>query len=164
MKTRPTTLSLTALLAASLLAYAPLATTAHAQANTVTTSQTLPLSTVVTNCNGEPVTLTGNIHLVTHYTQSSSGSTNFTMHSNYEEAQGTGQQTLVQYRGVSSNTHKETNNGPTPQTQFTTVDRVRLISQGATVNLIVNVTVHTTVNSNGEATSTVATITVECNG
>lgn len=164
MQTRLNRLTLAALFAA-LVAHAPLATTAHAQANTTTTNQTLTLSNVTVNaCNGEPVALTGRIHLVTHFTQSSSGSTNFTLHSNYEEVQGTGQQTQTLYRGVSSNTHKDTNNGPTPQFEFTNVDRFRLISLGPSPNLIVNTTVHTTVNSNGEATSTVSNFTVNCTG
>ncbi|HYO62077.1 MAG TPA: hypothetical protein VER08_00315 [Pyrinomonadaceae bacterium] len=165
MQTRSTRLALAALFTAALAVSAPLTRTAGAQANTTTTNQTITLSNVVVNtCDGNSVTLSGKLHLVHHFTVSNSGSTNMTMHSNYEEVQGVGNPSLTLYRGVSSNTHKSHSNGTTPQTNFTNVDRVRLISLGPSENLIINVTTHTTVNSNGQATSTFANASAECNG
>ncbi|HYP52941.1 MAG TPA: hypothetical protein VEQ42_05340 [Pyrinomonadaceae bacterium] len=166
MPTRSTRWSLAALLAAALVASASLLPTpARAQATTVTTNETITFnSTVVDTCNGSSVTLTGQLHLVHHFTTDSNGGTHMTTHTNYQGVSGTGSPVLINYNAVSSNTHKVKQSGSNQQTVFHNVDRVRLISQGSADNLIINVTTHTTVNANGTATTTFIDAEAECNG
>lgn len=137
---------------------------ALAQATTVTTNETLTLSaTSFNSCNGETVTLTGQVHLVTHVTTDSNGGTHFRSHQNYENVTGAGS-LGNSYRAVSSNNHTVNDNGSNAQQEFTIVNRVRLISQGPADNLLINVTSHTTINANGQATSTVSNFEVICTG
>ena len=166
MQTRLNRITLVGLFAAALVVSAPLLPTpARAQANTVTTNETIPFSSVVVEtCNGNSVTLTGQLHLVHHFTTDSSGGTHMTTHTNYQGVEGTSAPVPVAYQAVSSNTHKFKDNGNNPQSVFHNVDRVRLISQGSTDNLILNFTTHTTVNAEGTATSTFIKAEAECNG
>lgn len=160
--------SLFALLLGAALFSSPLPRTAAAarpQATTVTTNETLTLTQQSFNsCNGETVTLTGEVHVVTHVTTDANGGTHTKSHQNFENVTGTGALTLVTYRGVSSNNHTVNNNGSNAQQEFTMINRVRLISRGPTDNLLFSVTVHSTINANGQATSTVNNVTIDCNG
>lgn len=158
-------LSLLALLCAALLASPATHTTAvFAQATTVTTNETLTLnSTTVNMCNGDVVTLSGQIHIVTHTTADTNGGSHVKTHHNFENVEGTG--TLVlNYRAVSSNNHTVNNNGSNAQQEFTVVERVKLISAGPSDNYKLSVTVHVTINANGEATSEVTNVTADCTG
>lgn len=138
---------------------------AFTQATTVTTNETLPLNAVSFNsCNGEAVTLTGEVHIVTHFTTDTNGGTHYKSHQNFENVTGTGSLSLITYRGVSNNNHTDNNNGSNAQQEFTNINRVRLISQGPADNLLVNITVHATINANGQATSTTSNFQVICTG
>lgn len=132
-----------------------------AQATTTTTNTTLPLNMTVTACEGQSVTLSGNIHIVTHVTTNPNGF-HIKEHSNYQNVSGVGQPTPFLYRGVSSN-NTHFNNHP-PQSNFSVVDQVLLLSQGLSDNLQVHVTMHFTINANGQTTATVENVRVECNG
>ena len=158
--------SLFALLCAALLA-SPAPRTAAAvaaQATTVTTNETIPLNTTTVNlCNGDTVTLTGSVHVLSHVTLDTNGGTHVKTLHNFENVMGTGA-TGTTYRAVSTNNHTMNNNGSTAQQEFTNVNRVRLISQGLTDNYLLNGTIHTTVNANGEVTSTVTNFTTNCTG
>lgn len=133
-----------------------------AQATTTTTNITMPLNMTVTACEGQQVTLNGNIHIVTHVTTNPDGSLHIKEHSNYQNVSGVGQPTPFLYRGVSSD-NTIFNNNP-PQSNFTVVDQVLLVSQGLTDNLQVHVTMHFTINANGQTTAVVEEVRVECNG
>jgi hypothetical protein len=116
----------------------------------------------VTACEGQQVTLSGNIHIVTHVTTNPNGNLHIKEHSNYQNVSGVGQPTPFLYRGVSSNNTIFNNNAP--QSEFTVVDQVLLLSQGLSDNLQVHVTMHFTINANGETTAVVEEVRVECNG
>lgn len=158
-------LFLFALLSAALLASpAPQTFAAVAQATTVTTNETLTLNTTTVNlCNGDTVTLTGEVHIVTHTTISSNGNSHVKTHQNFEGVTGTGT-LLLTYRAVSTNNHTVNNNGNNAQQEFTTVNRVRLISQGPSDNYKLDITIHSTINANGDATSTVTNVSTTCVG
>lgn len=142
----------------------PLNAAVMAQATTVTTNETLTLnSTTVNLCNGDTITLTGQVHIVTHTTTDSNGGSHVKTHQNFEDVSGTGTLVLT-YRGVSSNNHTVNNNGSNLQQEFTSVNRVRLISQGPSDNYKLDITIHTTINANGEATSTVNNVSTTCTG
>lgn len=132
-------------------------------ATTVTTNETIPYNQTVFDCNGNPVLLTGSMHIVSHYTTGlPNGGSHFSMHTNFQDVRGTGQVEPIEYRGVSSNHFTSNDNNPT--TVFTSTQIFRLISQGATDNLQVQIVMHITINANGQATSTVVNINVQCNG
>jgi hypothetical protein len=131
-----------------------------AQATTTTTNQILPLNTTVTGCDGQVVTLSGDIHIVTHVTTDASGGMHIVEHSNYQNVSGTGG--AITYRGVSSNS--TVFNNSMPQSEFTVVDQVLLISQGSTDNLQIHVTMHFTINANGQVTAVVENVRAECVG
>ncbi|HEX8491430.1 MAG TPA: hypothetical protein VF658_01185 [Pyrinomonadaceae bacterium] len=133
-----------------------------AQATTTTTNITLPLNMTVIACEGQQVTLNGNIHITTHVTTNASGGVLIKEHSNYQNVSGVGQPTPFLYRGVSSN--NTTYNNSLPQSEFTVVDQVLLLSQGLSDNLQVHVTMHFTINANGQTTAVIEEVRVECNG
>ena len=157
--------SLFALLCAALLASpAPRTAAVAAQATTVTTNETFTFnSTTVNMCNGDVVTLRGQIHFVTHTTTDNNGGVHVKMHHNFENVEGTGA-LVINYRAVSSNNHTVNDNGSNAQQEFTNVNRVRFISQGPSDNFLLNITIHTTINANGEATSTVVHVEANCTG
>lgn len=132
-----------------------------AQATTVTTNQEVPVDTTVFDCNGQPVVLSGTMHMVVHFTTDANGGTHVTTHSNYQDVSGTSTSGLT-YRGV--NNVQTTFNSSGPQSEVTTVDNVLLASQGATDNLRVSFTTHTTINANGVATAAFTRFTITCNG
>jgi hypothetical protein len=68
----------------------------------------------------------------------------------------------VTYRAVNSS--HQTFNSSDPQSEFTSVENVRLISSGSTDNLRIKFTTHTTINANGVATSSFTNFDVVCNG
>ena len=133
-----------------------------AQATTTTTNLVLPLNTVVSGCDGQSVTLSGEIHIVTHVTNNPNGGILIKEHSNYQDVSGVGQPITLTYRGVSSN--NTVFNNSMPQSEFTVIDQVLLISQGPTDNLQIHVTMHFTINANGQTTAVVEEVRVECNG
>ncbi|HEX8000500.1 MAG TPA: hypothetical protein VF528_19105 [Pyrinomonadaceae bacterium] len=136
---------------------------AAAAATTVTTNETIPYNQTVTDCNGNPVLLTGSMHIVSTFTTGlPNGGSHFSMHTNFQNVSGTGLVEPIEYRGVSSNHFTSNDNNPTYV--FTSTQTFRLISQGSTDNLNVQIVMHMTVNANGETTSTVVNVNVECNG
>lgn len=153
------------LLSAALLAsFAQPPAAATAQAGTVTTNETVALSTTTVDlCSADTVTLSGNLHIVTHFTTDSNGGTHTSSHQNFENVTGTGT-TSITYRAVSSNNHTVNDNGSNSQQAFTIVNRVRLITQGSTDNYLLNITINTTINANGVATSTVNNVVANCTG
>lgn len=131
-----------------------------AQANSTTTNSEMPFTATLTDCNGQPVVIAGTMHMVTHFTTTPSGGTHTHIHTNYQDVSGTSG--TITYRAVSSNHHSFNSNGS--QSEFTTIETVKLISQGPTDNLTIRVTMHTTINANGQATASFTTFEVVCNG
>ncbi|MCA1593292.1 MAG: hypothetical protein LC754_11725 [Acidobacteria bacterium] len=132
-----------------------------AQATTITTNVEMPVNQTVTDCNGQPVILSGTVHMVVHSTTDANGSTHVTIHSNYQDVSGTSPSGIT-YRGV--NSVETTFNSSGPQSEVTTVDNVLLVSQGSTDNLRISATAHITINANGVATAQFTRLAVTCNG
>jgi len=134
-----------------------------AQATTVTTNVEIPINQTVTDCNGQPVVVSGTAHMVVHFTTDAHGGTHAVVHTNYQDVTGTSQTNpAITYRAV--NTSHQTFNSNVPQSEFTVTENVRLVSSGPTDNLIVQITTHTTINALGVATSTVTNMVVKCAG
>ena len=134
-----------------------------AQASTVTTNVEIPINQTVTDCNGQPVVISGTAHMVVHFTLDGHGGTHVVVHNNYQDVTGTSQiNPAITYRAV--NTSHQTFNSNVPQSEFTSTENVRLVSSGPTDNLIVQITTHTTINALGVATATVTNMVVKCTG
>lgn len=134
-----------------------------AQANSTTSNVQVPVNETVLDCNGQPVVLSGTVHMVVHFTTDAAGGTHVSIHTNYQGVSGTSPSNPgVTYRAVNSS--HQTFNSSVPQSEFTSIENVRLISSGPTDNLIVKFTSHTTINANGEATSSFTRFEVVCNG
>ncbi len=131
-----------------------------AQSTSTTTNTEMPFTATLTDCNGQPVVISGTMHMVTQFTTTASGGTHTHIHTNYQDVSGTSGTTT--YRAVSSNHHTFNSSGA--QSEFTTIEDVKLISQGPLDNLTIRVTMHTTVNANGQATASFITFEVVCNG
>lgn len=134
-----------------------------AQATTTTTNVEIPINQTVTDCNGQPVVISGTAHMVVHFTVDGHGGTHAVIHTNYQDVTGTSQTNpAITYRAV--NTSHQTFNSNVPQSEFTSTENVRLVSSGSTDNLIIQITAHTTINALGVATATVTNMAVKCTG
>ena len=133
---------------------------AAAQASTFTDSETVPVEFINTSCEGEPVILTGESHVVLHATGTPSGQQVFTFHINFqlsgEAASGT---RYVVNETVSSTDTRDADGAPST---FTSVGHLNVVSTDGTDNRYVRTLIHTTVNANGEITSVIFEFETEC--
>lgn len=150
--------------AALLLAGALPPVPAFGQATTVTTSETVPVASTVTNpCNGDAVAFSGNMHVVNHVTTDSAGGTHLHTHTNFQDVSGVGAPSGATYRIIT--TRSETiNDSQSPQAEMTVIQVLNLIGQGSTPNFKLHMTMHITINANGTTTSTVEELSVTCRG
>ena len=131
-----------------------------AQATSTTTNTQMPFTATLTDCNGQPVVVSGTMHQVVHFTTDASGGTHAHINSNWQNVSG--ESGGITYHAQSNNHNHFNSNGS--QSEFTTIDDVRLISAGSTDNLKIRVHMHTTINANGEATSSFIRFEVDCTG
>ena len=139
-------------------------TAAAPDAQTVTDSVRVPISGTVFDCAGNPVTISGELHTVTHTTISSSGHVTTVFHLNQQlqgvSADGTRH---VMNQQVQETITADTTDG-FPVTQ-TFVIHSNLNNNDPNVpQLHVKATFHVTVNANGEITGTQLLIKEECQG
>lgn len=149
------------LAAAAALVFQPAAAAAP-QAATITDNQTVPVEFVATSCGGEQVVINGESHVVFHATGTPGGHQAAKFHINFqlsgESASGTH---YVVNETVNSAETRDADGAPST---FTSVGHLNLVSTDGTENLRVRTTIHTTVNANGEITSTSFEFTTECSG
>ena len=159
---RRTSARLLTLLAAAAALVFQQAAGAAPQAATFTDNQTVPIEFIATSCSGEPVIINGESQLLYHATGTPSGHGVATTHISFqlsgESASGT---RYVVNETVNST---ETRDADFMPSTFTSVGHLNVVSQGGGENLLVRTTIHTTVNANGEITSTSFEFTTECRG
>lgn len=131
-----------------------------AQATSTTTNTEMPFTATLTDCNGQPVVISGTMHMVTHYTTSANGNTHVHINTNWHDVSGISGTTT--YRAQSNNHFNFNSNGP--QSELTAIDDVRLVSAGPTDNLKLRAHMHVTINANGEATASFVRFELICNG
>ena len=133
---------------------------AWTQASTVTTNEKVPLElTVFIPCVPETVTVTGELHILSHTTVNPDGSFHVVSHFNPQGVSGIGDVTGAKYQGTGvTQTNFNLNVGQT----FTFVNNFRFIGQGPNNNSTIHENVHVTVNANGVVTSTVDNFTAKC--
>lgn len=120
------------------------------------TSTDMPLHFIRSgDCTGEDVEISGTIHMVNE-TQSDGS---LIGHFNYQNVTGVGLTSGNTYRVSAVDQIRLA--APFPS-DITSVNSFRLISQGSSSNLLVNVLYHITVNANGEVTISIDDLTMQC--
>lgn len=165
MKLQLTSPRLRVALIASLFVFCAAAgSPALGQATTTTTNEELPATGNQPNpCNGDVVTFQGTMHVVNTVTTDSSGGFHLKTHVNYQDVTGTGTPSGVTYN-VRTTTNETLNDNDGPQFETTVIQTIKLISQGSALNSFLHVVFHVTVNANGQTTSTVDEMRIECRG
>ena len=151
-------------LMSALLICGLMARAAMPEAQTITDSERVPVSGTVLDCAGNPVTITGEVHLVTHTTISDSGHFTVVSHLN-QNLQGTSADGT---RHVMNQQLQETITGDAtdglPVTQ-TFVIHSNLNNNNPNVpQLHIRALFHATINANGEITGVQFQLKEECQG
>ena len=137
---------------------------AYAQTFTSTERVIEPFETTVLACNGEEVTVSGELLLIFHTTIDANGG----MHSKFtlvpRHVRGVGTETGTAYKAVGgqrSHFNADADEAPLNET-FTTM--FNLVSQGGSDNLKFKGTFHITINAKGEVTAFVERFSEKCVG
>lgn len=137
---------------------------AYAQAITFTDRVIEPFETTVLACNGEEVTVSGELLLIFHTTIDAGGG----IHSKFtlvpRHVRGVGSATGIQYKAVGGQRdhfNADADFAPLNET-FTTM--FNLVSQGGSDNLKFKGTFHITLNAKGEVTAFVERFSERCVG
>ena len=130
---------------------------------TVTENEVIPLAfSVLVPCAndgaGEIVAMEGYLHILSHVTQNDNGF-HVKQLANPQHMSGTGAATGDRYQGTGA-TREMFNVGPGET--FTYVNNYRIIGQGPGNNFIIHQVVHTTINANGDLTTEVDNLSVDC--
>jgi hypothetical protein len=117
---------------------------------------------VVNPCNGEPVPITGEFHLLERETQDASGGS----HSGFRisaHGEGVGVTTGVKYRWNDIfGAHENLNSSGAEN--FTFAGPLLIIARGNAPNFLLQAVFHFTINANGELTAFKAEFSEECKG
>jgi hypothetical protein len=111
---------------------------------------------------GELVLLSGNLHLLNHITLDGAGGAHFKTHAQPQGVSGTGLATGARYQGTGVTQETDNFNAGGLPAEFTFINNFRIIGQGPGNNFLVHVTLHMTVNENGETTADVVNASTEC--
>jgi hypothetical protein len=137
---------------------------AYAQAFTITERVIEPFETTVPACNGEDVTVSGELLLISHTTIDAGGGIHSTFTLVPGEVRGVGSVTGIQYKAVGGQRDHFNADADFAPLNETFTSMFNLVSQGGTDNLQIKATFHMTINANGEVTAFVDRFSAECVG
>jgi hypothetical protein len=140
----------------------PLAGAVGAAAETVTTVEQVPIAFVIPGC-GEPIALSGTLHVVTHITSDAAGGLHLASQSNPQGVTGENLVTGARYQGTGVGRFN-TNLPAGGASEFTAVDSFKIIGRGPTDNYLVQSVFHVTINPDGTVTTEVVQGSVSCRG
>jgi hypothetical protein len=112
---------------------------------------------------GDNITGTATLHFVLHFTYDAAGGNMFVLEVNLEGATALGASGAT-YRVAEVTQEEFTSNGPGPQLEETIIENFHMISPGTAPNYDVHMTLHITINNNGEVTTVVDNTSAECRG
>lgn len=140
---------------------------APAQADSETTNDFIPIAQVsfVPCANGgagELVSVSGILHVLSHATINDNR-VNLKQQFQPQGATAIGLSTGDVYRAVGGTRFHDTFPLTNGATTFTFVNNFRMIGPGTDNNLQVHQNIHTTINANGDVTSTVNNTSIDCN-
>jgi hypothetical protein len=132
----------------------------------ITTNDFVPfaLVTFVPCANGgagESVSISGTLHIEQHITINDNRVT-IKSHFQPQGAGGVGLTTGDVYNATGVTQEVDTLPLTNGAAEFTFINNFRIIGQGPGNNLLVHQTIHTTINANGDVTSTVVNDSVDC--
>ena len=137
---------------------------AFGQATTTTTNEDIPFTSSLFNqCNGDTVTFSGTLHVVNTMTTDAGGGTHLKTHSNYQDVTGTGVPSGITYL-VRTVSNEVVNDNDGPQSSATVISTLKLIAPGPVLDYYLRIVMHITINANGQTTSNVQELGVECRG
>ena len=111
---------------------------------------------------GEMVALSGSLDLVNHSSQDENGGEHLSMHVRPASMTGVGATSGLMYRGTGGGLVSEFNAADGLPAVYTMINNFRIIGQGPGNNLLMHMTIHVTVNANGEQTAEVDLSSYEC--
>ena len=153
-----------ALFALVFVALAGAGTEAFGQAATTTTNENIPFTSSIFNqCNGDNVTFSGTLHVTNSLTTDAGGGTHLKTHTNYQDVTGTGVPSGITYN-VRTVSNEVVNDNDGPQYNATVISTVKLIAPGPVLDYFLRIVMRITVNANGETTTQVQEVNVECRG
>ena len=146
---------------------APSAGVSANSAETFTQNESIPIDLIVfVSCAnggaGELIFMSGDLHILTHYTLSNSGNYHVKQHFQPQGISGYGEVTGDKYQATGVTQEEFNTNGPLPITD-SFVNNFRMIGQGPNNNYQVHQNMHVTINANGVLTSFVDNSSVDCN-
>ena len=137
---------------------------AYAQAITTTDRVIEPFETTVPACNGEDVTVSGELLLIFHTTIDAGGGLHSTFTLVPHEVRGVGSVTGIEYKAVGGQRDQSYEAAGFAPFNATFTSMFNLVSQGGTDNLQIKATFHVTINANGEETVFFDRFSAECVG
>jgi hypothetical protein len=139
---------------------APLARASNASATNDTQNFSAPFDVVFFGCT-EAIHFTGDLHVLMHFTATSSGNFSAKFHFQPQGVSGVGLSTGIKYQATGVTQDEYSINGPLPYEE-TFINNFRLIEQGPDNNLLVHENFHVTVNANGDLTAFHDNFSSEC--
>jgi hypothetical protein len=127
---------------------------AQAQAQVLTTINNIDLTFEVPACNGDIVTVSGIIHIISHSTTDAQGGFHFSTAGVFVNTTGVGTDG-TRYRVNGGNFSASNTSGAT-SAEFNTLVILDLISSGGSANSKLFSIVHGTISANGEMTADVS--------
>jgi hypothetical protein len=131
-------------------------------ASAVTDRTTVSYGAVVESCSGENISLSGQLLLITHVTEDSSGGLHVQITFVPREVLGVSANG-TQYREVVGQRQRFNISGRGTLTETFTTEFM-LISEGGSDNLLERATTHVTITPNGDVTAFVNNVSFECVG
>jgi hypothetical protein len=129
------------------------------QASVVSYTLDTPVSyTLVNSCNGETVSLSGTMHFDYHFQTDPSGNTNYFVTST-SNLTGTGSSGVNYVVKDSTNYHTVTHG---EASNFTNMEKLKLISQGPTPNMMLRQQTHVVVDKSGNVKADTSNYKVDC--
>jgi hypothetical protein len=148
---------------AALIVLTFVATLGFSQTSITTYTLDTPVSNqvIINSCNNDTVTLSGTMHFEYHFQTDPSGNTNFFIHST-SNLNGTGAPSNASYVGKDS-TDYHTITKQAQASDFTDIQKIKLVAQGPTPNMTLRLQVHVLVDTQGNIKIDKNSFTVKCN-
>jgi hypothetical protein len=118
--------------------------------------------TLWVSCAGESVALLGEIEIFSQSTEDDNGGVHLSTHVRPSGVVGVGLTSGLMYRGTGGTFEAEGYAADGYPAVYTFVNNFRIIGQGPGNNLLMHMTIHQTINANGELTADVDLTSQDC--
>lgn len=111
---------------------------------------------------GETVALSGTVEVVNHSSQDANGGVHLSMHVRPAAVTGVGATSGLTYRGTGGGLVSQFDAADGFPAVYSMINNFRIIGQGPGNNLLMHMTIHVTMNANGEQTAEVDLSSNDC--